>query len=161
MVLEEEYDHHLERWGDLRDVLEDNSALFWLTSGKVRLFGGRQPESDQSDEGALDRLVKNMTGTARLARALAARYGFQVLSFVQPTIWTRKTPSDFERTQFDPADVEPYRSSARAWSGTASSTWRRARRVPATTSLYLDEGHMAGPGNSLVARAIWQHLRRR
>jgi hypothetical protein len=160
MVLEEQYDHHLERWGDLRDVLEENSALYWLTSGKVRLFGGRQPESDRSDEGGLDRMVKNMTGTARLARALAAHYDFQVLSFVQPTVWTRKTPSAFEQAQFDAADVEPYRQFRETLVRDGFIDLGDALdEVPATTSLYLDEGHMAGPGNSLVARAIWQHLR--
>jgi len=72
----------------------------------------------------------------------------------------RKVITYREQTQFDPADVEPYRRFREIMVRDGFIDLGGALDgVPGSTSLYLDEGHMAGPGNSLVAQAIWQHLR--
>lgn len=98
--------------------------------------------------------------------ALSQQYGFQWLAYWQPSVFSRATPTAFEKSVID-ASIAAHRQLQQA-----VDSWLQIQVLPKNASLlldifdtrvetiYLDFVHLGPLGNRLMAERIYQDIRR-
>lgn len=111
-----------------------------------------------------DRIVQDYLGTYRIVDALARRYGFKYVFFLQPSLLVGNKPLTPEEqgmkreVETDPELESLFRSVYRAFER-ESGTYRNIHSLvhvfdDCAESIWIDAGHVTPVGNELVARRM-------
>jgi lysophospholipase L1-like esterase len=111
-------------------------------------------------------VVRTYRGNLEIVEALSRQYGFRYLAYWQPVVFSKADPSPYERRQSDlwyyvrPLFLESYRLVASDPGLRANPSFRDISGVLDGTVAYIDFCHITERGNGLVARRIYEDLKR-
>jgi len=164
---EEEFNIRLSTSRQL-SMLLSSSYLWRATAGLGRNLAGNQPVQPMNTDSLAQASVNAYKHALKVTDALAATYGFKVLNFWQPNVFTKEPRSSYE---------EGYREKEQHFEALFNQAYRIVPHDPILTaranfidlshvfagieeSIFIDFVHTSERGNAIVANAMNEEVKR-